>query len=114
MVTCCMLQLFRVFLHNNTFSGFSAGWTRQVPAASIENGNGHGHQLTRQGGARVINAPPVVMNHLLLGKKPLINAKPRKGPPPGIVSNMILKGLKHQSPRIGFNINVLCWVKVNR
>ena len=46
--------------------------------------------LTRQptaqenGGTR-LNGAPVAMNHLLLGKKPLINAKPRKGPHPGAI-----------------------------
>jgi hypothetical protein len=25
------------------------------------------------------------MNHLLIGKKPLVNSKPRKGPPPGSI-----------------------------
>ena len=96
------------------FYDFSAGWTRQVPAASIENGNGNGHQHTRQGGARVINAPPVVMNHLLLGKKPLINAKPRKGPPPGISSNLILSGsksnLQQKSPMLKFKY----WLRVQK
>ena len=31
------------------------------------------------------NANPVAMNHLLLGKKPLVGSRPRRGPPPGSV-----------------------------
>ena len=49
-----------------------AGWTRQP--SPQENGS-----------TPRVHGPPVAMNHLLLGKRPLINSKPRKGPHPGAI-----------------------------
>lgn len=57
----------------------TTAWTKQTP------GGGGSTPATTTGAGQLHPNRPAAMNHLLLGKKPLVASKPRRGPPPGAV-----------------------------
>ena len=59
----------------------SSAMTRHLPT----DGDATNPSSNRSNAAGTSNAAPVAMNHLLLGKKPLVGSRPRRGPPPGSV-----------------------------
>ena len=63
----------------------------------IEQGVAGDDNKSRVGNNYASNSASTAMNHLLLGKKPLVNKKPRKGPHPGAIP----PGVRKSSTSIG-------------
>ncbi len=62
-------------------ASFIAAMTRHH-ADDDSSSDGHAPSVASSG---TTPPAPIAMNHLLLGKKPLVGSKPRRGPPPGAV-----------------------------
>ena len=54
-------------------------------AAMTDNPSGPTGSGRRPSGSVAQPPPTAAMNHLLLGKKPIVTSKPRRGPPPGSI-----------------------------
>ena len=79
------------------FSFSLAAMNNQMP---IKEGSGYKQQV---GNNYASHNPSTAMNHLLLGKKPLVNSKPRRGPHPGAIPPEVRKTSNHSTSRSSVN-----------
>ena len=78
-----------------------AAMNNQMPIKDGVGGDGCRQQVGNNYASN--NNPSTAMNHLLLGKKPLVNAKPRRGPHPGAIPPEVRKWSNNTSSRSSAN-----------
>ena len=79
---------------------FLAAMNNQMPIKEGVGGEGYRQQV---GNNYASNNPSTAMNHLLLGKKPLVNSKPRRGPHPGAIPPEVRKSSNNTASRSSTN-----------
>ena len=75
-----------------------AAMNNQMPIKEgVGANNGYRQQVGNNNSSNTVPSSSA-MNHLLLGKKPLVNSKPRRGPHPGAIPPEFRRPMKNGAP----------------